>query len=61
MGLEVDGCEVSLLEAEAALGVVPRGFFATQSIRVARIAGTLLPFFSRLRLARPISNSSRLL
>jgi hypothetical protein len=26
--LEVDGCEVSLWEAEAALGVVPRGFFS---------------------------------
>jgi hypothetical protein len=27
-GLEVDGCEVSLAEAETALGVVPRGFFS---------------------------------
>ena len=31
-GLEVDGCEVSLAEAEAALGVVPRGFFAAAAL-----------------------------
>ena len=35
-GLEVDGCEVSLAEAEAALGVVPRGFFIAARDQFAR-------------------------
>jgi hypothetical protein len=51
-GLEVDGCEVSLAEAEAALGVVPRGFlFAVQSVRGAKTTGPLAPKF--LASARP--------
>ncbi len=33
MSLEVDGCEASLAEAETALGVVPRGFFAARRQR----------------------------
>ncbi len=48
--LEVDGCEVSLEEAEAALGVVPRGFFV--AISGLPVSSSALP---------PLSHSPKLM
>ncbi len=43
--LEVDGCEVSLEETFAALGVVPRGFLSHECCAMAKAREPVNPFY----------------